>query len=829
MEVGILGETVYVSSGDQLWLLDPAEDAAERIKELGVAPTATLLTKMISPGLASLEKMPTVVRIPLRMGNLMAIPEERAHGWDYVIKEVDADDSLLYTLRGDVSVADVEPHSVAVVGNKYRAGAFTDQVITQPWPGTTSLTVVDKHRPGGQEHDQSRHAGSRGGAPAASAAPQTPKPTEHDIDELTPRLKKFNAEYEGALRARFPEQKSLVDEYISEAYHGEGSGYFANYFDTFGDAYGDFELYAGVLEETTRHKEWSSLEAVPAQVKKHQGVPLTLAQANHVARIADGIKASGGVENEWAAAWAQFTSLYTKQDGAWKRKRETRKHKPGGVDHDQSRHGRPKAGTGGTRRFRTSTGIVETTEGDDPTAGHPRPGFTSPEFTGPEGGPVRHASPNTPDPTQDDIDNQTPKLKRFNAEYHDALEKRFADQSSAVQTYISEAEHLEGDGYWVQNFSNFGEAYDDFQLMQGTLGEDAYKELPQDVIDLLDDTHLLPGQFAFKEVGDGRYRWYSLTATDAWDLQDEQIPPEAIDWSLAVSTILKDRGPLLYRHLPLPWGGCDKQVRAGPLLFESGLTDSVDENPVARAAVAAVQKEPGRWSISPGLRFKEGDLVDGRYSRCWIYERSLTHSPANPTASFTLGGTEMKVTQEMLKEAAEELGLELEQLEALAKTYLDQDKEYNNMAEALKEIATKAAADMSEDEDEEEDEGGKRGKKGDGEDEEDTTEKELRQLIADNTAAMQSVAKALTSMSQPDATTKEDISAAVEAFLAKVPRSDAAEFATAGGGNGDGDPETLQAQLAKVEKELERLTSGQGLQSFEAMFTSTDLNPGGPS
>lgn len=189
----------------------------------------------------------------------------------------------------------------------------------------------------------------------------------------------------------------------------------------------------------------------------------------------------------------------------------------------------------------------------------------------------------------------------------------------------------------------------------------------------------------------------------------------------------------------------------------------------------------------------------------------------------------MKVTQEMLKEAAEELGLELEQLEALAKTYLDQDKEYNNMAEALKEIATKAAADMSEDEDEEEDEGGKRGKKGDGEDEEDTTEKELRQLIADNTAAMQSVAKALTSMSQPDATTKEDISAAVEAFLAKVPRSDAAEFATAGGGNGDGDPETLQAQLAKVEKELERLTSGQGLQSFEAMFTSTDLNPGGPS
>lgn len=698
MEVGILGETVYVSSGEQLWLLNPAEDAAERAKELGIEPTAVLLTKMAAPGLSKLEKMPVVVRIPLRMGELMAVPEERAHGWDYVIKEIGADDSLLYTLRGDVSVADIELHTAAVIGNKYRAGAFTDAVITQPWADTTSLTV-GKHKPGGVDHDQSRHAGSRGGAPSADAKAQVADMKERAAAAEGER-EEMEISQDWALMVEDhlgvddkASAQHVYDNLATDPMEIPNSRKRLTKFDSeFGGPPKSWEGFEDAwegqlgLSEKEQHKEWSNLAAVPDQVKKHQDTPLSLAQANHVARIADGIKSAGGAENEWAAAWAQFTGLYKKSDGVWVRKQRQKK-----------------------------------------------------------------------------------------------------------------------------------------------------EELPEAIVALLDEVQLLPGQIAFKEQPDGRYRWYSLTATDTWDLQEEQITPQALDWSLAVSTILKDRGPLLYRHLPLPMGGCDKQVRAGPLLFESGLTDSTDENPVTRAAVKAVFDEPGRWSISPGLRFKEGDLVDGVYSRCWIYERSLTHSPANPTASFTLGGTEMKVTQDMLKEAAEELGLPVEQLEALAKTYLDQDKEYEDMQAALKEIAAKAAADMSEDEDDEEGKGRKRGKRGDEEEEEEeaNAEKELRELIANNTAAMQEVAKALTSLSQPNTAAKEDITAAVEAFLAKVPRNDAAEFATdkEGSNKGDGSPETLQGTLLQMQKQLDTLTAGNGpaLRSFEQMFTSTDLNPGGAS
>lgn len=51
--------------------------------------------------------------------------------------------------------------------------------------------------------------------------------------------------------------------------------------------------------------------------------PVTLAQANHIARMADAIRRKGGAESPWAVAIAQFKDIYVKTDGGWKRKGRT--------------------------------------------------------------------------------------------------------------------------------------------------------------------------------------------------------------------------------------------------------------------------------------------------------------------------------------------------------------------------------------------------------------------------------------------------------------------------------------------------------------------------
>lgn len=60
---------------------------------------------------------------------------------------------------------------------------------------------------------------------------------------------------------------------------------------------------------------WNSLKDVPNNIKKHQGVPLTLAQANRWAELYDGIKSSGSVSNSAAAAiaWDQWKKEYKKK------------------------------------------------------------------------------------------------------------------------------------------------------------------------------------------------------------------------------------------------------------------------------------------------------------------------------------------------------------------------------------------------------------------------------------------------------------------------------------------------------------------------------------
>lgn len=75
----------------------------------------------------------------------------------------------------------------------------------------------------------------------------------------------------------------------------------------------DGKLLSETFAETA--KPWSSMSDVPANIKKIDGTPLTLAQANFVARVAQG-SGENGKEN-WAIAISQFKKSYKKVGDGW--------------------------------------------------------------------------------------------------------------------------------------------------------------------------------------------------------------------------------------------------------------------------------------------------------------------------------------------------------------------------------------------------------------------------------------------------------------------------------------------------------------------------------
>jgi hypothetical protein len=135
MEVQTLksGAAVVAHKG-QAWLLDAPKGIGQELADLGIVPSMVLTTRVAAPGLAELQEgTKTVRQIPVRGDGLEAEAVQRGHGWDYVVRD-ESGASLLFTQRGDVSAKDVEPHALAIIGNKYRANAFDESVITRPWP-----------------------------------------------------------------------------------------------------------------------------------------------------------------------------------------------------------------------------------------------------------------------------------------------------------------------------------------------------------------------------------------------------------------------------------------------------------------------------------------------------------------------------------------------------------------------------------------------------------------------------------------------------------------------------------------------------------------------
>jgi hypothetical protein len=71
-------------------------------------------------------------------------------------------------------------------------------------------------------------------------------------------------------------------------------------------------------------KVWSDMSAVPKHLRSMHGARLSLAQVNHLARIAEAVD-EDSVESPWAVARAQFQRVYKREDDIWVRRKKTGK------------------------------------------------------------------------------------------------------------------------------------------------------------------------------------------------------------------------------------------------------------------------------------------------------------------------------------------------------------------------------------------------------------------------------------------------------------------------------------------------------------------------
>lgn len=71
---------------------------------------------------------------------------------------------------------------------------------------------------------------------------------------------------------------------------------------------------------------WKSLKDVPPSLRKLKGVPLTLAQANAIARCADTLIAEEGMKKSsaWAICISSFQKSHVIKDGRWVKKEKAK-------------------------------------------------------------------------------------------------------------------------------------------------------------------------------------------------------------------------------------------------------------------------------------------------------------------------------------------------------------------------------------------------------------------------------------------------------------------------------------------------------------------------
>jgi len=129
---------------------------------------------------------------------------------------------------------------------------------------------------------------------------------------------------------------------------------------------------------------------------------------------------------------------------------------------------------------------------------------------------------------------------------------------------------------------------------------------------------------------DNQYRWVSISSSAFEDRTEETVTTGAVDFSLKASG--GDYGELRLYHLPgSQVGTCDLSMRVGMFLFESGIFDNTKN---ARTVRKAINASPDKYGVSIGFRYDKRDLVDSKYHKIQIFERSIVEE-VDAAALFT--------------------------------------------------------------------------------------------------------------------------------------------------------------------------------------------------
>jgi len=129
---------------------------------------------------------------------------------------------------------------------------------------------------------------------------------------------------------------------------------------------------------------------------------------------------------------------------------------------------------------------------------------------------------------------------------------------------------------------------------------------------------------------EGNDRWIAITTTAYEDKDREIISRNAIKEAVALGDKTKERGPLLFWHVPgLVMGECDFQAQGGPgdrFLIEGGTFKNK-----AMASLGQKLSDAG-YQMSPGFIHTDDQPRNGVYDHILIYERSAV--PANRAANY---------------------------------------------------------------------------------------------------------------------------------------------------------------------------------------------------
>lgn len=370
---------------------------------------------------------------------------------------------------------------------------------------------------------------------------------------------------------------------------------------------------------------YSSVSEAPANIRKLDGVALTLAQVNWIANVAEGLDPDK-VENVWAVAIAQFKRSFVKRDGKWV-KRETEE-----------------------KRMSISESVRSLTKwllGDDDEFGKWSPAVLLPK--------------------EAEIEKKDLSLRDIQSMIQDRVGPRPLEVAVNEERVWVEAIYPDTKkGYVI--LDKAGRLY----RADYAIGDDGVIELSDaKQVEITYEAKALKAMDVGIKVFevDGEPHWAAMTTNAFEDLEEETFETKVLaDYVAAVEmgevpaeflAVLKERGlptnphgELWFAHIPYSrlgeptWKGVHEHF-----LLEIG---KFDDTPPAKAMAEYLKDNGEDYRVSHGYLYREGDRGDKLYSEpIWKFETSVLPASwaANPWTAFEILETEEKAMDEKQRAA----------------------------------------------------------------------------------------------------------------------------------------------------------------------------------